>query len=187
MIDILVGLIQSGTGILAVVVATVAIVISICVERRNHKRFQEQIEESKHIAEINVKPFLWVYPLNYLNRKAINLMNSGLGTAIITVFELKRGDKTSDTLEELFEFHEPIVWNTSWRFKESRFYLPPGHEKILVEITSANLENQKFGVGDINKIMETWDNQLLEIKIRFEYTDIFGNPQPECLYPDKKS
>jgi len=173
--------IQTVTGISSVAVAVLALIVAFFVENRNYTRFKQQLEQSKKIAEANVKPLLLVQSEVYENVKSINLANRGVGVAVITKIEFSRGGGPVNNIVDLFEFKSNFAWDTFQEFSVTQTYLSPGKQISLVRLTEKGLTTQGFDATQIRRILNDWQIQKSGIKICVEYQDVLGNQQNDYV------
>lgn len=186
----------------AAIVATLALVFAILVDRRNHSRFQRQLELSRNIAEAQNKPILFLFTVDNPQRKAVILKNAGAGTAILTEIrfeplsalqelseaagsiklKLGQGKQTgfSGSLADLLSNANRRNGTNYWLFY-GESYLPANEERVLAEVRKSVLEarlTERNDSSDVNSLMEHWLKELAEISVTIEYHDIFRNQQP---------
>lgn len=131
--------IQGVASIASVVVAVVALCVAFRVERRNQRRFEEQLKQSREIAIANLTPLLTIQSQVYVNRKGVTLANRGVGTAVITNITFEKEGRTSRCLVELFDLGSDFLWDTFWTFSGDRYYLPADKTYQLVELRADSL------------------------------------------------
>lgn len=87
--------IQANSGSLSALVALAALVVTLViafrVERRSQARFEEQLRQSRELAQAGVRPFVTISSQVYEDLKSVRLINRGIGTAVVTKVEFSRG------------------------------------------------------------------------------------------------
>jgi len=180
-----ISIIQTFAIVTSTAIGIGALILALKAENRNRKQFQLQIDESRKLAEFSRKPILNIHINNYIDRKEVILANFGEGPANITHINFKRDDNEARNIAALFSFSDQFNWDSIWNFTEPTHYLPANKEIILAKLTAENLKSQNFEKEEVDKIMNTFYQELLNIKIHFEYKDVFDNPQPPLNYPIK--
>jgi hypothetical protein len=170
--------IQAVSGIFSVIVASVAIVIALRVEKRTHERFSTQLKREETFAVANMKPLLSIYPSKFVDRKAITLCNYGLGTAIITKITFQKNELTEqNALFKLFNFGQEIVWDYYWIFREEKYYVQPGQRIKLLELSQKGLAEDGLEKDQIKALLDSFQQQMQGVTITLECSDVFGNQQ----------
>ena len=169
--------VQGVAALLSVVIACIAIYLSIQTERRTRERFRLSQELQTKIATANIRPILRIKKLMYEDVRGVVLSNSGLGTAIITEISFLRGSQETRFLPELFRFEEPFAWDTYWRFGPWQYYLSPDESFTLVKLSLDRLLKQGLPEQTALSILGSLRDQLEGISLRFEYEDVLGNEQ----------
>ena len=176
-------LIQAASGIFAILVAVVALLVALIVEWRTHRRFEEQLRREEELALASMKPLISVYPSKFADCKAITLCNHGPGTAIITSVEYERkGDRESQAITKMFKLPGNPVWDYYWVFRQPVYYLPPFEKRELVKLTAAGLAEDKLSERQILKLLDTMEEQMSGLRITIKYTDLLGRCQPDYDY-----
>lgn len=170
-------IVQSIVSVVTVIIAVVALVISIRSEKRNVAQFQKQLEFQEKLNAANLKPILRVIKYTYEHRKGFELSNAGIGTAIITKISFERDGKESRHLHKLLDFEGYIYWESRWTFGEWDYYLRPGESIRILSQSIEYLESKGSDKSDAKKFLESLKNQLDEVSIYIEYSDILGNQQ----------
>lgn len=168
----LVGIISN---ISSLIVAVVAIYISIQSENRSQQRFQLQLDQSREIAQANIKPLIEISHSGYEGVKKFVLSNNGLGTAIIRRIEFINEVGETTNLALSFRFEEKFLWDDFYQFSNTETYLRPGETKVLVSLTNDNLRNQGFSSEAASAILKSFDDQVQNIKANIVYEDLLGN------------
>lgn len=171
-------LIQSIVGIFSIVLAIIAIILSLLAEKRTRIRFHTEQNLNKKIAEANAKPILSVWTTEYTNHKGIALINNGTGTAVITKIEFSKGSQTEKNIAKLFKKSKDFSWDTYWTFSETKFYIQAGQEVVLVSLTLKGLVQQDLKEKEALQILNEWQADMEGIRIRITYDDVFNNQQP---------
>ncbi len=175
-------IIQALSSISSVLVAIIALIIAYRVERRTQARFSDQLDEARKLSEANVKPLLCIYTRGYINDRGLRLENQGLGTAIITNIIISRGNREADTVVDLINMEDKIVWDSYWRFRKPITYLAAGDNKRLVALTLKRLEADGFNNERAMQTLDKLKDELNKISIEIKYSDVFGNEQPPCRH-----
>jgi len=156
-------------------IGLVALFISFRNEHRNQLRFQQQLEFSKSIAEANIRPLLALTVSGYLERKALELVNHGSGTAVVTAITFKRGDREAASVPDVIELSDDVVWNDFTLLEDAIEYLPSKASDTLIELTYDHLIGQGFSKSAAAALMEELEAQLDEVKVTVTYEDVLGN------------
>ena len=170
--------IQAVSGIFSAIVAFVAIMVAMRVEKRTHERFSTQLEREETFAVANMKPLLFIYPSKFVDRKAITLCNHGLGTAIITKITFQKNKLTErKALFKLFDFSQEIIWDYYWIFREKKYYVQAGQRIKLLELSDKGLAEDGLEKDEIKEILDSFQQQMQGVTITIECSDVFGNEQ----------
>lgn len=173
-------MIQTIVGALSAFAALAAVIVAVCSERRNQRRFDEQLRESRELAQANVKPLLAVSSQTYADLKSVRLTNRGIGSAIITKVEFSRGQQRTTDLVDLFQINErPFLWET-FRRLPNRYFVAPSDTIYLVKLSAPHLRQQGLSEQEAGSILAQWQQQKSGIHVLLEYEDVLGNPQPAC-------
>ncbi len=136
--------------------------------------FHMQQKKQDELQKASVKPMLTIKSLIYINKKSIEILNSGVGPAIIKDIRFYKNDKSYSNIVELFELGK-ITW-------DSFSYIPTGKvlnnssKIVLVELSQENLmKSNKIKNKEALKILAEWQNQKSGITITIDYEDILGN------------
>ena len=170
---------QTLAGFGSLLVAVVALVIAFNTEKRSAERFRAELEQSKQIAQANIRPLLSIGSSGFIGVKLIVVENSGLGTAVVTKIEFSKGERRSLNLAELIEFQKRIVWDNFYVFGSADWFLEAGKNVKLVHLTFDGLLGQGFSRAEIAQILREFDEQQKGIVIRIEYEDLLGNKQED--------
>ena len=173
-------MIQTIVGALSAFAALAAVIVAVCSERRNQRRFDEQLRESRELAQANVKPLLSVSSQTYADLKSVRLINRGIGSAVITKVEFSRGQQRTTDLVDLFQINGEFSWETFRRLPKSRFFVAPNETIDLVKLSAPHLHGQGVSEQETISILAQWQQQKSGIHVRLEYGDVLGNPQPAC-------
>ncbi len=135
--------------------------------------FKSQQARAERHAVANVKPLLSMKSLNYVDHKAIKLMNYGLGPAIIKRAVFSKDDNSTEGLVDLFQI-DIEKWE---RFQNlpNDLAVPAQAEIVLIEQTLGHLVNQGHREDDAYALLSQWRDQKSGIDVYIEYQDIFGN------------
>ncbi|MGB2571851.1 hypothetical protein ACPFP2_25865 [Micromonospora citrea] len=163
--------VQTIGGVASVVVAAAALVVAFRVEKRTASRFQMQMDVTERITAASIQPVLGILTSEFMDYKAIKIINYGTGTAVITASEICKDGRRVRNMAQLFEFDRPIIWKNYWTFPESDFYLRSGQELTLASITHESVEKQ-FDGSSADSVMEAWQKQLDGIEIKLSYRDV---------------
>ena len=158
----------------ATLVAVVALIVSFLAERRNQRRFDQQMEESRLLAHANVRPLLALTRSGYLDHKALHLVNHGIGAAVVTKVRFERGGRTALSVPDVVELSGNVVWDDYTEYSEDGiFYIPAGGAETLIELTQDNLEQQQhMGEFDAAQLLAALEAQLDEVKVVLTYQDV---------------
>jgi hypothetical protein len=173
-------MIQTVVGALSAFAALAAVIVAVCSERRNQRRFDEQLRESRELAQANVKPLLTVSSQTYEDLKSVRLTNRGIGSAVITKVEFSRGQQRTTDLVDLFQINGEFRWETFRRLPKSRFFVAPNETIDLVKLSARHLHEQGVSEQNAGSILVQWQQQKSGIHVLLEYEDVLGNPQPAC-------
>ncbi|SRR6266403_2258865 len=173
-------MIQTVVGAFSAFAALAAVIVAVCSERRNQKRFDEQLREARELAQANVKPLLTVSSQTYADLKSVRLTNRGIGSAVITKVEFSRGQRRTTDLVDLFQIKEEFSWETFRRLPKSRFFVAPNETIDLVKLSARHLHDQGVSEQRAASILEQWQQQKSGIHVLLEYEDVLGNTQPAC-------
>ncbi|MBP6986625.1 MAG: hypothetical protein KBB83_08605 [Alphaproteobacteria bacterium] len=160
----------SVSDLASLVVAMSALFFSVASFRAQQRR-----------AEIHsraaVRPILSIKSQRYIDLKSIQLLNNGIGPAIIRKAEFWRdeSDKLSNQLVSLFSLD--IVWESFVNIPKGRA-IPAQDKVVLVKESLTHLQGQGYSQEQGLGILENWQRQKSGIRVRIEYEDIFGNEQP---------
>jgi len=139
--------------------------------------FRAQQRRAEIHARAAVRPILSMKSQRYIDLKSIQLLNNGIGPAIIRKAEFWRdaSDKPSNQLVSLFSLN--IVWESFVNIPKGRA-IPAQDKVVLVKESLAHLQGQGFSQEQGIEILANWQRQKSGIRVRIEYEDIFGNEQP---------
>jgi hypothetical protein len=156
-------------------VGLVALFISFRNEHRNQVRFQQQLDFSKSIAEANVRPLLALTISAYLDRKALELVNHGSGTAVITNIVFRRHDREASCVVDVIDLGRQVVWDDFTELEDTIEYLPSKASDTLIELTTERLTEQGITESEAEALMGNLESQLDEVKVIVTYEDVLGN------------
>jgi hypothetical protein len=172
-------IVQAISSLLAVLIATIAMVVTIRAENRAAKRFQADIALQERIAKANLRPLLAVFTAEFTDNKGIVLLNAGIGTAVITDIVFSKDSKTARSVSHLFDLPEGIQWDNSWYFRPRKHYLSAGKSIDLVRLTASNLLRQGISETELKRILDAWQDQMPGISVNIKYEDVLGNRQDD--------
>jgi len=156
-------------------VAVLALIIGLRNESRNQRRFNEQLSQSRKIAQAAARPLLFVDREGYEDEKAITLANHGPGTAIITAVTFTRGGRQASDIAELLDLHEEaeIIWNESTSYA-TPYYLAGKSSEDAFRINAERLTECGVPGKRVQPLLDEIEEQLDEIEITLKYEDVFG-------------
>lgn len=160
-------------------VAVVALFLTFVAERRNHERFQKQIDQSERLAKAAVRPLLGLEVSGYEDSKAIVLQNHGMGTAVIQKIEFRLGRRKAASVPDLLELPREVTWNDFLLAGDAELYVRSQGEITLIEIERDHLLEQGFSPGDADAILEVIEEQLDRLRVVVSYGDVLGNQLAE--------
>jgi len=168
--------IQAWVGILSVLAAFAAILLSVFAERRN-----------RQVSQANVRPLLSISSVGYENRRGLRLRNDGVGTAIVTKVTITNGNKTSNAVADVVDVGERVVWDTFRRYTPPLQPVAAGDERKLIELTQKGLTNpntqgKQLSDEQATRILGKLKHEPASVEIAIEYKDIYGNVQPPCTW-----
>lgn len=169
------GTLQLAAQLTSTLIALVALFIGLRNENRNQIRFQQQLEASKRIAEANIRPLLALTVSGYLDRKALELVNHGTGTAVIRKISFSRGDLVACSVPDVLELSREVIWNDFTDLEDVVEYLPAKGVDTLVELTLDRLIDQGLAETEAANLMEELEAQIDEILVTITYDDVLGN------------
>ena len=172
--------IQTIANGLPTLIALVALIVAFRVECRNQARFEEQLDQSRKLAQANIKPLLTISSEVYDDRKSVRLINRGIGPAIITKVELSRGVQKTTDLAKLFQIDGQFKWETFRRLPASGVFVSPNETIHLVKLSEPHLLAQDISPEETRSILNQWKQQKSGIRVLLEYEDALGNRQPAC-------
>lgn len=161
--------------LVSTLVGLTALFVSFRNENRNQLRFQQQLEFSKTIAEANVRPLLALTISAYEDRKAVELVNHGSGTAVIREIVFKRGEHVAGNIPDVLDLTYEVVWNDFTELDDTLEYLPAKGIDVLIELTHERLMDYDFSEEDASEALEELEKQLDEVKVIVTYDDVLGN------------
>lgn len=167
-------LLQAIFNLLAVVVAGLSIAIALRTEVRNRDRFQSGLDLSRELASASIRPLLSVYSQIGVETKSVILVNRGIGPAVVTSFEMKRGEKSVENLSDLFDIGDHCEFR---KLPREKIFISPGQEIILVRLAKQYLIAHGCTEKDADKLLVSWQQQKRGIEVRFNYEDALGKIQ----------
>ncbi|MEA2328746.1 MAG: hypothetical protein QOE68_3705 [Thermoanaerobaculia bacterium] len=166
---------QLAAQLTSTLIALVALFIGLRNESRNQRRFQQQLESSKRIAEANIRPLLALTISGYLDRKALELVNLGTGTAVIRSISFSRGDLVAGSVPDVLDLSREVIWNDFTELEDVIEYLPAKGVDTLVELTLDHLIAQGLTEAEATELMEELESQIDEVRVSVTYDDVLGN------------
>jgi hypothetical protein len=171
---------QSLIALSSVIVALAALVFSVVSFRRQQDRADEQQARAEKLTSESVKPLLWIQGQDYVDLKALQLRNHGLGPAVIKHALFEKNGVSTENMVELFP-QTGIAWDTYVNLPPKRV-IAAGGNISLVKLSLNNLQNQGLDDGSALKILDQAQEAKKGIRIRIEYFDIFGNEMEPIDY-----
>ena len=196
------GFLQTAAVLASLAVAIAALFLAINTEERSARRFEEQLlraqeqlanareaakldaerterqlSAARTIAEMSVRPLLAIASSGTADRKGVILRNSGLGAAVITKVEFRKGERLSRNLAELLKFNIRVKWENFFDFGEAVHFLKAGESKVLAAISLRNLTKQGLTTGQSIALLEDYEQEISGLSVLVEYEDVLGNPQ----------
>lgn len=171
--------IQATSNLLAVLIAAIAVIVTIRAENRAVKKFRADIALQEKIAKANLRPLLAIFTSEFADNKGIVLLNAGIGTAVITNIVFSKDGKTARSVSHLFDLPDGIRWNNSWYFRPRKHYLSAGKSIDLVRLTASNLMRQGVSDSEVARVLVAWQDQMPGISINIKYEDVMGNKQED--------
>lgn len=161
---------ENVISISSLLIALAALIFSIVSFKRQQSRAEVH-------AKMSVKPWLSIKSQRYEDLKSIQLVNHGIGPAIIKKAEFWRnnGQKPINNIVDLFDLK--ICWNTFVNVVQNHA-IPAGERIILVQISLDHLRSQSYTQEQAVQLLRDWQNQKTGINVRVEYEDIYGNLLP---------
>lgn len=161
------------------------IILAFCGLLFSIYSFKKQQKRENRFAKASVRPILSIKSKIYENNKTIQLMNYGIGPAIIkkAIFEDQHGNK-SENIIDLFDsenlFGKQIKWDTYSTIPENKT-LEANGEIILIQLTKKNLLKQGIKKETALKILTTFQEKKSGLKVSVKYTNIYGNNMPALI------
>jgi hypothetical protein len=167
--------IKFAAQITSTLVAVLALIIGLRNEARNQKRFNEQLSQSRKIAQAAARPLLFVDREGYEDEKAITLANHGPGTAIVKTVTFARGGRRATEIAELLDLDEEaeIIWNESTSYA-TPYYMAAKSSEDAFRITADRLTECGVPIKRVQPLLDEIEEQLDEIEITLGYEDVFG-------------
>lgn len=136
--------------------------------------FKKQQDRADAYSKISVKPLLSIKSQNYVDLKSIQLINYGVGPAVIRKVGFRRApdDESTNKIVDLFNLN--IDWETFVNVPAKRA-IPAEGEITLVKQSLKHLMNQGISEDDGLSILRDWKSQKTGILVHIEYSDIYGN------------
>jgi|ERR1700738_31612 len=156
--------------------ALLALFIGLRNEARNQRRFGQQLEQGKKLAESAARPLLSIEREGYEDQKALTLENHGPGTAVVTSVLFKSGSRSADDLSDLLKVPtEPdIIWNEMTIYGSSPSYVASKSSEDMFRITADRLLECGFSRKKAAETLEDIESQLDDIEVIIKYEDVFG-------------
>jgi hypothetical protein len=159
----------------ATLISLTALFVSFRVERRNQRRFQQQLETALEVAKANVAPRLGLSAEAYWNRQAIILRNYGPGTAIITALMCHRGNHSSRDLGDLFAPSANVSFEEISGFSDGKNYAQGHSTEVILLLTLEALVKAGHEPADARRILEALETQIDEFSMTVTYEDVLHN------------
>ena len=161
---------QAVSGIASVLVAIVAIALAVRTDHRSEKRIALQ-----HA------PLLNLHTVVEVDRKAIVLINKGLGPARIDSVEFRRGGQRNAVVAaavlDVPELRRK--WSNFRKFSGPATVVAPSEEIVLLELRKELLLDElRMSESDANEVLTKLGIQIGEMQITVEHSDVFGDRQP---------
>ena len=177
--------IEAWVGFATVILAVVAVFISVRTEMRSQSRWKADHDREREVATANARPLLSISGLGYEDRRGLRLTNDGIGPALVTNVSISNGGRTGNTVADVVNLGHRVVWNTFRRFRPPFQPVGVGQERTIIELTAAGLRDKEiqpreFSDAEISEIMRKLKDELAVVQIQITYTDIFGNVQSPC-------
>jgi hypothetical protein len=173
-------------------VALVALYLTFRGERRSQLRFDLQLKQSEEqlkqqvklsekqlklsdrIAKANVLPILRIVESAYVDKKALELENSGAGPAVDLKLTFSRGKHKSGDVVELFDddFEREFTWDD---FTDNITYMAAKSSETIIVLTKDGLLNQGFTERRAAALLDELEKQIDKVRVRVTYHDALGN------------
>jgi hypothetical protein len=156
--------------------ALLALFIGLRNEARNQKRFKQQLEQGKKLAESAARPLLSIEREGYEDQKALTLENHGPGTAVVMSVLFRSDSRSAKDLSDLLKVPaEPeIIWNEMTSYGSSPSYVASKSSEDMFRITEERLLECGFSRKRAAETLENIEKQLDNIDVIIKYEDVFG-------------
>jgi hypothetical protein len=155
------------SAMLTAITAITAIVLSLY-----------SIRLQKKTAAANVKPILQIDQVMKGNdSREVHLHNWGVGTAIITSINFRKGNKHGRSLISVLDrANKKYDWHYE-EFGDDLNYLRGGKKKILLRLRVSDLMSQGLSDTDARRILASAGDQVTGTEVSISYKDVLGNDQ----------
>ena len=160
-----------------IIVSIAALVVAGLAEVRNERRFELQLTQADAIAKAQVRPFLGVYSLKYLEQRGVVLYNRGAGPAVITEVRISRDGKLEQSFPSSFDLGPTVVWKDFFTFGE-RTVLKAGDEVSLVLLSKEVLVANGLRPAQADRVLGEFEKQKSGLSIQIQHEDVLGNKLP---------
>jgi hypothetical protein len=171
---------QTVAAVASSVIALAALVFSIV-------SFQRQQVRAERLAVASVRPLLWINRQRYVDLKAVQLRNYGLGPAIIRKASFTKDGQSTNRLVDLLDIRPPgersegIVWETFVNLPERRA-IPAQGEVVLIKESLEHLTGQGIDEKTGLRLLAQFDAQASGIEVEIEFEDILGTRMEAFTY-----
>jgi hypothetical protein len=125
----------------------------------------------------SIKPLLDVSFLQTADELSMNLLNYGLGPAIMTDIQYYNGSRNSSDLRNLIKLPYDADFDR-FRFAETSSYIRNDQELVIASLSKDGLRAQNFNDTQIREIMHAWlAYWSTKAKIKIDYEDALGEKQ----------
>ena len=168
----------------SVIVAVGALILAWRADRRSQEQFTANLKLQQKIADANLQPQLTVHVEKPEDKRAIILMNEGLGPAKGVKVTYAKGDRQSMTnIADVmgmpsfpFRYHVDAVLHI---VDAQGIPIGSGNHRDIFAVTRAHLLEQMLNEDQIHQLFDEIDSRLRGITIRITHSDGFGKEQPE--------
>ena len=168
--------IKLAAQVTSTLVALLALFIGLRNEARNQKRFKQQLEQGKKLAESAARPLLSIERDSYEDHEALTVVNHGPGTAVVMSVLFRSGSRSVKELSDLLKVPaEPqIIWNEMTSYGSSPSYVASKSSEEMFRITEERLIECGFSRKQAAETLEDIEKQLDNIDVIIKYEDVFG-------------
>lgn len=168
------------------VVALASLVATAIVERRSHRRFEQQLAHQESIAAAQVRPFICLYSETYDHRRGIIIENAGVGFAIITKVVARLNGREANCAAELFPLPKKTKWDDFRIFEGPPAGLAPGRQIVALRLSFDGLLAQSLPVDTARQLMNDLGEAIRAMEVEVEYTDGAGRAQARATLGVRK-